>query len=61
MATNGTNESNGVESRKYIRWDAAGVENVPPGEAEDIQEVADMINTIQKAMYNKHRHMYGGR
>jgi len=62
MATNGhTNGSNGVKSRNYIRWDAEGVEKVPPNEAEDIQAVADMINQIQKAQFNNHRHMYSGK
>jgi len=61
MASNGTNgSSNGVESRKYIRWDTEGIEKIPPKEAEDIQAVADMINTIQKTHYNRHRHAYGG-
>jgi hypothetical protein len=53
--------SNGLTSRKYIQWNAPGVEKVPPGEAEDIQAVADMINTMQKAQYNNNRHMYGGK
>jgi hypothetical protein len=52
--------ANGFASRNYLRWDAPSVEKVPPGEAEDIQAVADMINTMQKAQYNNHRHMYGG-
>jgi hypothetical protein len=66
MATNGTtNEipngvTNGIEKSKYIRWDAHGVEEIPPGEAEDVQAVVEQINTIQKAQYNCHRHMYGG-
>lgn len=51
----------GVATHNYIKWDAPGVEKIPSGELEDIQAVADMINTIQKAQYNKYRHMYGGR
>jgi len=47
-------------SRTYVRWDAPRVENIPPGEAEDIQAVADMINTMQKTVYNKHRHTFTG-
>ena len=38
-----------MSKRKYIGWDAKGVEVVPPNEAEDIQAVADMINAIQMA------------
>ncbi|KAI9873338.1 MAG: hypothetical protein M1830_000518 [Pleopsidium flavum] len=49
-----------LENRKYIRWDAEGVENIQPNEAEDIQAVADMINAIQKAQWNSHRHCFGG-
>jgi len=57
MASNGTNE---VGTHNYIRWDAEGVEKIPPNEKEDIQKVADMINTIQKTYYNTTRHMYSG-
>lgn len=53
--------TNSGDLSKYIRWDAPGVEKVPPGESEDIQAVADMINGMQKAQFNNHRHMYGGR
>ncbi|KAF2233786.1 heme-dependent catalase [Viridothelium virens] len=49
-----------LEKRNYIRWDAKGVEEKPPNEDEDIQAVADQINTIQKAQYNMHRHCYSG-
>ena len=48
-----------LEDRNYIRFDS-GVENIPPNEAKDIQAVADMINVMQKAQYNSHRHAYGG-
>ncbi|KAL2073184.1 hypothetical protein VTL71DRAFT_10508 [Oculimacula yallundae] len=48
-----------IDTSKYVRWNS-GVEKIPPGEAEDIQAVADMINEMQKAQYNNHRHMYGG-
>ncbi|KAF4625245.1 hypothetical protein G7Y89_g12923 [Cudoniella acicularis] len=62
MASNGlTNaHSNRVASRDYIRWDAEGVEKIPPNEQEDIQAVAEMINKIQRAQFNSHRHMYSG-
>jgi hypothetical protein len=57
MASNGTN---GLEIRNYIRWDTEGVEEIPPHEQEDIQAVADMINTMQKAQFNNHGHMFSG-
>ena len=64
MATNGhTNGANGASdlgSRNYIRWDAEGVEKVPPHEKEDIQNVANMINGAQHMNFNNHRHVYGG-
>lgn len=53
--------SNGVASRNYMKWDAPGVESIPPNEAEDIQAVVEMINKIQHAQYNSHRHMFGGK
>ncbi|KAL9084190.1 MAG: hypothetical protein Q9165_008176 [Trypethelium subeluteriae] len=56
--SNGTPENLG--KRSYIRWDAKGVEEKPPNEDENIQAVADQINTIQKAQYNLHRHCYSG-
>ena len=46
--------------RKYIHWQAEGVEKIPPSEQEDIQAVADMINAIQKAQWNSHRHCFSG-
>lgn len=58
MATKGS--ANGLGSRDYIKWDALGMEIVPPGEAEDIQAVVHMINIMQKSQYNDHRHCYGG-
>ncbi|OJD36038.1 heme-dependent catalase [Diplodia corticola] len=61
MATNGQSaHPEDLAGRKYIRWDAKGVEKVPPNEAEDIQAVADMINEIQRAHWNKARHCFGG-
>ena len=54
-------EEEDMSKRDYIRWDAEGVEKIPPNEAEDIQAVADMINTIQKAQWNNHRHCYSGK
>ncbi|KAG7001437.1 hypothetical protein G7Y79_00031g065520 [Physcia stellaris] len=49
-----------MSKRHYLRWDAEGVEKIPPNEAEDIQAVADMINAIQKAQWNNHRHCFSG-
>lgn len=49
-----------MAERKYIHWQAEGVEKIPPNEAEDIQAVADQINAMQKAQYNMHRHCYTG-
>ncbi|KAF2704871.1 heme-dependent catalase [Pleomassaria siparia CBS 279.74] len=46
--------------RTYLRWDTEGVEKIPPGEEEDINAVADQINAIQKATFNKTRHCFGG-
>ena len=54
-------EEEDMSKRNYIRWDAEGVEKIPPNEAEDIQAVADMINAIQKAQWNSHRHCFTGR
>ena len=50
-----------MENRDYIPWEAEGVEKIPEGEEEDIKAVAKQINDIQKAMYNAHRHAFGGR
>ena len=54
-------EEEDMSKKDYIRWDAAGVEKIPPDEAEDIQAVADMINASQKAQWNSHRHCFGGK
>lgn len=53
------NDPQSLANRKYIRYDS-GVEKIPPNEAEDVQAVADMINEIQKAQWNIHRHAYTG-
>ena len=53
MATTGA--TNGVATRSYIRWDAPGVEEIQPNEAEDTREVVKQINCIQRAQYNLHR------
>ena len=49
-----------MSKRNYIRWDTKGVEKIPPNETEDIQAVADMINCMQKAQWDNHRHCYTG-
>ncbi|TVY94286.1 hypothetical protein LAWI1_G000461 [Lachnellula willkommii] len=46
-------------SRPDVGWDVPGVEKLLPGETEDIRDVADMIDAMQKAQYNNHRHVYG--
>ena len=53
-------EEEDMSKRDYIRWDSEGVEQIPPNEADDIQAVADMINSFQKAQWNNHRHCYTG-
>lgn len=59
--SNGASQpSSDLSSRKYIRWDDSRVEKIPEGEAEDIQAVADLINKSQAAMFNQHRHCFGG-
>ncbi|KAA6410379.1 MAG: heme-dependent catalase [Lasallia pustulata] len=49
-----------IEGRNYIRWDAEGVEKIPPHEEEDIKAVAEQVNGIQRRLYNQHRHAFGG-
>jgi hypothetical protein len=56
-ATNGA--SHHLSSREYIRWDDPRVEQIPPGEEDDILAVAEQINAIQRAQFNMHRHCYG--
>ena len=48
-----------LANRPYIKF-SSDVETKPPNEDEDIQAVADMINVIQKAQFNMHRHCYSG-
>ena len=50
----------GLADRSYIKY-STDVEKKPAGEDEDIKEIAEMINTIQKAQYNMHRHCFSGR
>ena len=58
--SNKSEDQQATANRKYLHWQDEGVEKIPPHEAEDIQAVADMINNIQKAQYNMHRHCYSG-
>ena len=48
-----------LENREYVRYDPE-LEHIPPNEVEDIQAVADMINTMQKKQFNSHHHTFGG-
>lgn len=50
-----------LQNRRYLRSDTEGVEKIPSGEEEDISAVADQINLIQKMMFNKTRHCFGGK
>lgn len=58
--SNKSEDQQAMANRKYIHWQDEAVEKIPPNEAEDIQAVVDMINNIQKAQYNMHRHCYSG-
>jgi hypothetical protein len=60
--SNGTANDKGTDltQRNYIRWDAEGVEKIPPNEEEDVKTVAEQINCIQRATFNKGRHCFGG-
>lgn len=58
--SNHSEDQNKLAERGYIRYDDPRLQEKPEGEEEDIQAVADMINEIQKAQYNCHRHCYSG-
>ena len=49
-----------LANRPYIKF-TTDIEKKPPNEDDDIQACADMINVIQKAQFNLHRHCYSGR
>lgn len=36
----------GLEFHNYVKWDAPGVEVIPPNEQKDIQAIADQINVM---------------
>ena len=58
--SNHSEDQGAMASRPYIHWQDEGVEEIPSNEKEDIQAVAEMINTMQKMQYNSHRHCYTG-
>ena len=60
ISNHGVDDEAKLADRKYIRWDAEGVEKIPENEEKDIMAVADMINAIQKAQWNSHRHCFSG-
>lgn len=60
ISNRGVDDESKLASRNYIRWDAEGVEKIPENEEEDINAVAEMINAMQKAQWNHHRHAYSG-
>ncbi|KAF4454882.1 heme-dependent catalase [Fusarium austroafricanum] len=49
-----------LSKRAYIKWDAKGVEQVPPSEAEDIRSIVDKINDTQRRFYEQNGHCFGG-
>lgn len=49
-----------MSARSYLRWDATGVEDPPPGEQADIEAVAEQINKQQRQQFDHHRHVYTG-
>jgi hypothetical protein len=53
-------DTRSLEGRKYIHWSDNGVEEIPPNEEADIKAVAEMINAIQKATWNRTRHGFSG-
>ncbi|KAF2424808.1 heme-dependent catalase [Tothia fuscella] len=52
--------SDNLASRKYISWEAEGVEKIQPNEEEDIKIVCEQTNHMQKVQFNKGRHCFGG-
>lgn len=49
-----------LTSRKYIRWDADGVESIPPNEKDDIEKLVGKIKETQRQFYEKNGHCFGG-
>lgn len=51
-----------MADRKYVRYaDKHLYEKIPAGEAEDIKAVADLVNEMQLAVWQKARHAYTGK
>lgn len=48
--------SNGLASRKYVNWDACGVDKAPSNEDEDIEIVFKLVNEQQRRTRNKTHH-----
>jgi hypothetical protein len=48
ISNNSENQEN-LARRNYIKWGDPNVEKILEGEAEDIQAVAEQVNTIQRA------------
>ncbi|KAL9602001.1 MAG: hypothetical protein Q9219_002109 [cf. Caloplaca sp. 3 TL-2023] len=42
----------------YLRWDATGVEKSVPNEEAKMEEVAEIMNKMQKHNFDKHRHAF---
>ncbi|RGP80780.1 heme-dependent catalase [Fusarium longipes] len=49
-----------MSTRNYIRWDAEGVEKIPPDEEQDIKEIVKKINESQRRFYEKNGYCYTG-
>lgn len=49
-----------LKQRKYIRWDAPGVEEVPANETEDIDAVKELFHGIQCYYSKQNGHCFGG-
>ena len=46
-----------MSERKYIRWDAEGVEKIPPNEQEDIQKARNQLEAgVPRCEVGKGRH-----
>lgn len=50
----------GLSDRKYIRWDAEGVEVIPPNEREYIDGVVKNINESQRRFHKENNRCYTG-
>ncbi|KAK5111777.1 hypothetical protein LTR62_004697 [Meristemomyces frigidus] len=59
----GTAKANGERKAapgEYIKWDAEGVETVPPQEQDKIWEVSRQFNRFQMMNFNEHMHCLRG-